>query len=121
MALSSNSRVLDFRGVTMYRTEKHCFIWYSNELFLFSVTFNASRYDVVWTTSKLPLRTKNDVVSAFLAEYPLASVNGLKLANNDLENAFSISTLQFKSDYAAFASKFCNGTTPAVPGEPIKI
>ena len=102
----------------MYKSSKKVFVWYENLNFVLHVSFNKKEYDVLFSSSSVPLRKKEDVSAAFLQEYPCCEI--LKISTSDAARnvAFQNSTLQFKKDYDHL--KICYGIAPAAPGEPIR-
>ena len=103
----------------MYKSSKKVFVWYENMNFVIHVSFMYKEYDVLFTSSSVPLRKKAEVSAAFLREYPACEI--LKISASDAARnvVFQNSTSQFKKDYDRFT--ICHGTTPAVPGEPIRL
>ena len=103
----------------MYMSSKKVFVWYENMSFVVHVFFMNKEYDVLFTSSSVPLRKKVDVSAAFLREYPCCKILKISASDSARNVAFQNSTCQFKKDYDHLT--ICHGTTPAVPGEPIRL
>ena len=102
----------------MYKSSKKVFVWYENMSFVVHVSFMNKEYDVLFTSSSVPLRKKEDVSAAFLREYPCCEILKISVSDAARNVAFQNSTFQFKKEYDRL--KICYGTSPAVPGEPIR-
>lgn len=103
----------------MYKSSKKIFVWYENMNFVIHVIFVHREYDVLFSSSSVPLRKKADVSAAFLREYPGCEILKISASDASRNVAFQNSTSQFKKDYDHLT--ICHGTTPALPGEPIRL